>query len=187
MRGDYYIEEKEFTKALKVYKFLMTYWRVADNYEYIMIMAEQLGHMHGFVKHHHEACNSFRMMLKYSWILQDAYMEIKAYHHLSQEHFKLGNMEKAKYYLARASGGLLEPDDSRMKSSILQSYKGKIGDPKKYKNKISKINVNNLKKTNEPEALPSPSNDRHQSGKNKAMVLFDGVTKKSKISHFHTL
>lgn len=33
MRGDYYIEEKEFIKALKVYKFLRTYCKVADDLE----------------------------------------------------------------------------------------------------------------------------------------------------------
>ncbi len=33
MRGDYYIEEKEFIKALKVYKYLRTYCKIADDLE----------------------------------------------------------------------------------------------------------------------------------------------------------
>lgn len=97
MRGDNYIEEKEFNKALGVYKFLRTYCKVADNLEAEMLMAEQLGHMFGIIKHHTQAANMFRLMLKLSWVLQDANMELKAYSHLSNEHFNMANLEKSKY------------------------------------------------------------------------------------------
>ena len=77
MRADQYMEEKEFNKALSIYKFLKTYCKVADNLEGEMLMAEQLGHMYGFIKNHKEAANMFRLMLKLSWVLQDANMELK--------------------------------------------------------------------------------------------------------------
>lgn len=159
MRADHYVEEKEFNKALGVYKFLKMYCKIADNLEGEMIMAEQLGHMYGIVKHHDKAADMFRIMLKLAWVLKDANMEIKSYGHLSREHFHLGNLEKSKYYMVRNTRGLLESDKSRMKNSIMQSYKDKINPPK---NKKKKLNMNMLKKAKEPEILPSPSNDRHQ-------------------------
>lgn len=131
MRGDNYIKEKEFNKALGVYKFLKTYCKVADNIEAEMLMSEQLGHMYGLIKYHSQAADMFRMMLKLAWVLQDANMELKAYSHLSNEHFHMANLEKSKYYLVRYSRGLLESDQSRMKNSIIQSYKDRIGAQKK--------------------------------------------------------
>lgn len=130
-----------------------------------MIIAEQLGHMYGFIKQHAQAADMFRIVLRIAWILQDANMEIKVYHHLAQEHFQMGNMEKSRYYLVRSSRGLLESDQSRMKNSILQSYKDRLGDPKKHKDKLKKATYKNTKRLNEPEILPSPSNDRHQCDK----------------------
>jgi len=135
-----------------------------------MMMAEQLGHMYRFTKHHSKAADMFRLMLKLAWVLKDANMELKAYQHMSNEHFYLGDLEKSKYYSIRHTGGLLDSDLSRIKNSIIQSYKDKVG-PKKNK----KVNLKVIKKFNEAEILPSPSNDRHQCDKNKSMFVFPGV------------
>jgi hypothetical protein len=154
-----------------------------------MIIAEQLGHMYGFIKHYTQAADMFRVVLKLAWVLQDANMEIKAYHHLSKAHFQMGNMEKSKYYLIRSSGGLLESDMSRMKNSVLMSYKDRLGDPSKHKKSTNKVNSKNLNRLNEPEILPSPSNDRHQCDKNKSMFVFSGIyySKKDKERDFKSM
>ncbi|CAI2385774.1 unnamed protein product [Moneuplotes crassus] len=177
-RGDYLIEEKDFTQSLKVFKGLRTYCKVAElaggrsNLEAEMMVVEQLGHMYGFVQQNKLAADMFRVMLKLAWVLQDANMELKAYGHLANEHFRMGNLEKAKYYHVRFTRGLLESDQSSMKNSILQSYRDKIGPGKKKAN--LKIKTNNLKKLDEPEILPSPSNNRHQCDKNKSIFAFSG-------------
>ena len=59
-----------------------------------MLMAEQLGHMYSIAKDHPKAANFFRKVLQVAWVLQDAYMELKSYNHLSNEHFHMGNLEK---------------------------------------------------------------------------------------------
>lgn len=134
-------------------------------------MAEQLGHMYRVVKQHEKAANMFRFMLKMAWVLGDANMELKAYQHLGNEHFSMGNLEKSKYYLVRHTRGLLESDQSRMKTSIVQPYKDRLH---KHKKKI-KINLKIMKNTADSDILPSPSNDRHQCDKNKSMFVFPGI------------
>lgn len=68
----------------------------------------------------------------------------------------MGNLEKCQYYSIRYSGGLLESDQSRMKKSITQSFK-----EHKAKGKMKvKIDTSKMNKNNEPEILPSPSNER---------------------------
>ena len=59
-----------------------------------------------------------------------------------------------------------------MKNSILQSYKSRIGAPKKKRSQ--KLNISNLKRFDEPEILPSPSNERQNCDKNKSIFVFPG-------------
>ena len=160
MRAEYYLELKEYNKALDVYDFLKTYCKIAGCLNEEMLMAEQLGHMHSVLKDHEKAANYFRNMLKLAWVLDDAYMELKSYNHLSNEHFHMGNLEKCKYYSVRYSGGLLESDQSRMKESMTQSYKGYKNKAKAKGAKLDKIDTSKMDMNDETEILPSPSNER---------------------------
>ena len=123
-----------------------------------MLMAEQLGHMYSISKDHPKAANLFRKVLQLAWVLQDAYMELKSYNHLSNEHFHMGNLEKCKYYSIRYTGGLLESDQSRMKKSILQSFREFTANAKG--GKMEKIDTKKMDQDVEHEILPSPSNER---------------------------
>lgn len=117
MRGDNYLENKEFSKALAVYKFLRVYCRIAQRIEEEMNVAHQLGHLFRFTKNHPKAADMFRLVLKYAWICNDNYMELKSYDNLSYEHFQMGNLGKSKYYSERFSRGLIESNLSKLKSS----------------------------------------------------------------------
>ena len=146
MRGDNYLENREFSKALAVYKFLRIYCRIAQRMEEEMNIADQLGHMLRFTKNHPKAADMFRLVLKYAWICDDQFMELKAYDNLSYEHFQMGNLGKSKYYSQKYTEGLIESNFSKMKSSCVQPYR----DTKEYEIYILKISwkysLNNLQK-----------------------------------------
>lgn len=88
-----------------------------------MMVAQQMGQMYRFSNNHSKAAEMFRIVLKYSWVLENRIMELKTYDNLSNEHFHMGNLNKSMYYSERFDKGLFESNLSRMKSSVVQPYR----------------------------------------------------------------
>lgn len=67
----------------------------------------------------------YKYVLTYSWILQRQDIELKAYDKLSLEYFYLGNIEKTLPYHNKFVRGIVEPQNSSIRSLTLLKYNNK--------------------------------------------------------------
>ena len=123
MRADYYLEWKEFTKALNLFQALSRWWRKLEKEEQQIEWLLMVGIWYRNLQKHQEACNVFKRILQKAWQMNNQDLELKVYDHLSFEHYYLGDNEKAKYYFLRFHRGWVETQDSTLRKQYIQMCK----------------------------------------------------------------
>lgn len=117
--ADIFQELREYDRAIKAYKALLTYCELWKFKEAIINLNEQIGMCYRLMRLHNVAVDCFKMELQHAWANKDYEQELKCYNLISQEYYYIGEMEKMKIYYDRYITGTVESDQSLTKKSAI--------------------------------------------------------------------
>lgn len=117
--ADIFQELREYDRAIKAYKALLTYCELWKFKEAIINLNEQIGMCYRLMRLHNVAVDCFKMELQHAWANNDYKQELKCYNLISQEYYYIGEMEKMKIYYDRYITGTVESDQSLTKKSAI--------------------------------------------------------------------
>lgn len=123
--GDIYVEFDDYETARNYYNFYKKASFSLGLLEETIYAYEALGNISKFLYKYQKAIKCFKKMIEMAWILKDVNMELRAYDHIGIQYFYLGNKEKARYYHERMIYGITEPDDSKVKMTVVENFKNK--------------------------------------------------------------
>ncbi|MCQ2815935.1 MAG: tetratricopeptide repeat protein [archaeon] len=123
--GDIYVEFEDYKTARYLYNFYKKESFAVGLLEETLFAYEALGNISKFLYKYQKAIKCYKKMIEIAWILKDYPMELRAYDHIGIQYFYLGNKEKARYYHERMIYGLIEKDSSKIKQSVMESFKAK--------------------------------------------------------------
>ena len=110
--GDIFQELRDYDRAIKAYKALLSYcelWKLATP---IIHTLEQIGLCYRLNRLHSAAVDYFKMALQYAWTEQNVDAELRCYDMIALEYYYLGDMERMQIFNNRFIQGKIENDKS---------------------------------------------------------------------------
>ena len=110
IKGEIYLEFKDFNNALKSFVDLKHYCDEKGKFKEKVICYEQIGICHRILNDHYSAIKYFRRQLGLAWDQKDEKSEVSACDNLAIEYYYLGDLDKASYFNDRMMRGKVESD-----------------------------------------------------------------------------
>eukprot|EP00347_Sterkiella_histriomuscorum_P003370 403364556 len=151
--GDFYMDFKDLSEAVRVYKSLKILCEDFQKYKEKMFIYEQIGNVYRLMKDSESAVKQFKKQLQLAWQEGDTQMEVSAYDNLSIDYFYMGELAKSNYYHDRIMRGKTENNKSIVKKvscNLLVSRR-------EHRHNIELRKTGEKRKVSEQQRLPSPS------------------------------